>query len=100
MEPRPSCRKTSVGLPPLLSPIHSYAIERPAAVAWGIRRILELHRLAVSGELEVAAPYFALSFERAYGTFPVHGPDARARVELLIVHEGLETQIVDLHGNR
>ena len=37
MEPRPSCRKTSTGLPFAPSPIHSYASERPAARTVGMR---------------------------------------------------------------
>src|SRR5688572_14426533 len=49
MEPRPSCRKTSTGLPFASRPTHSYASERPAACTWGMAAILPLRHNAPAG---------------------------------------------------
>src|SRR5687767_14925630 len=60
----------------------------------------ELHRLPVAGELEVAGSHNVVAPESPHRPFPVDRPGARARVELLVVHQWLKAQVSDLHRNR
>src|SRR6266849_7363699 len=64
----------------------------------------ESQGLPIPGQLEVAAPGFLLAPPRAHRAFPVDGAGARARVELLVLHERLDLQGqgagLDAHRNR
>src|SRR2546430_2589021 len=52
----------------------------------------QLQRLPISRQLEVAAARHAFPLLGAHGAFPVDGAGARARVELLVLHERLDLQ--------
>src|SRR6266508_473535 len=56
-------------------------------------RSSEFQGLPIPGQLEITAPGLLLPCPRAHRTFPVDGAGARARIELLVLHERL-----DLHG--
>src|SRR5438093_13353415 len=64
----------------------------------------ESQGLPIPGQLEVAAPGLLLPLPRAHRAFPVDGAGARARVELLVLHERLDLQgqgaCLDAHRNR
>src|SRR2546425_3939368 len=64
----------------------------------------ESQGLPIPGQLEVAAPGLLLPLPRAHRAFPVDGAGARARVELLVLHERLDLQVqgagLDAHRNR
>src|SRR5438552_4251270 len=64
----------------------------------------ESQGLPISRQLEVAAPGLLLPCPGAHGALPVDGAGARARVELLVLHERLDLQVqgagLDAHRNR
>src|SRR6266849_5346141 len=64
----------------------------------------ESQRLPISGQLEIAAPGHLLPCPSSHRTLPVDGAGARARVELLVLHERLDLQGqgagLDAHRNR
>src|SRR5712691_882342 len=64
----------------------------------------ESQGLPIPGQLEVAAPGLLLPLPRAHRAFPVDGAGARARVELLVLHERLDLQrhgaCLHAHRNR
>src|SRR5216683_7333967 len=62
----------------------------------------ESQGLPIPGQLEVAAPGLLLPLPRAHRAFPVDGAGARARVELLVLHERLDLQGqgAGLHAHR
>src|SRR6267143_6695023 len=64
----------------------------------------ESQGLPIPGQLEVAAPVLLLPQPRAHRAFPVDGAGARARVELLVLHERLDLQrhgtCLHAHRNR
>src|SRR5256712_7315042 len=64
----------------------------------------ESQGLPIPGQLEVAEPGLLLPVPRAHGALPVDGAGARARVELLVLHERLDLQVqgagLDAHRNR
>src|SRR5258706_2643388 len=64
------------------------------------RRASKLQRLPVARELQVAAAHLFPVPESAHRPFPVDRADARSRIELLVVHQRLEAEIVDLHRDR
>src|SRR5690606_2580844 len=46
----------------------------------------------IPGQFQVAAADLSSGFDGAYRAFPVHGAGARARVEFLVVEQGLERE--------
>src|SRR6266853_2985184 len=62
----------------------------------------EFERLPIPGQLEIAVPGLLLPCPSAHRAFPVDGAGARARVELLVLHERLDLQgqSTGLHAHR
>src|SRR5256885_9574237 len=64
----------------------------------------QLQRLPIPRQLQVAAPGVLVPCPRPHGAFPVDGAGARARVELLVLHERLDLEDEgagrDAHRNR
>jgi hypothetical protein len=69
-------------------PASQEALER--SLKMGYVPFFKFHWLPVSGELEVAAPGLAAVAQSAHSALPVDRSGARARVELLIVHQRLQ----------